>query len=133
MSSIKCKNCGLSNFSSEVECQRCGTLFRPVNRDKRPSRFSLTPLLMAALLGTFAYYLYDGAQDSIEKVNAVDAKRVAAQPAAQPRLSRSEYERQQSGHFGDAVRNSSSLNAHQQQIKQTEKTMQQISNGQTSK
>jgi hypothetical protein len=75
-------------------------------------------------------------QDSVEHVNTNEAKRVGSQPAERPvtpGLSRNEYDRQKSMTYGEAVKNSSSLSAHQQHIKDTEKTMQQISNGQAGK
>ena len=69
--------------------------------------------------------------ESVDEVNAKEAKRVASQPVerpATPGLSRSQYDQQRSGHYGDAVKNSPSLNAHQQRVKDTEKAVQQISN-----
>ena len=136
MNSIKCKQCGLSNFSSEVECLRCGNLLRePVKRGKRPARFSLPGILMITFLGALAYFIYNGAQASIEHVGANDVRRVAAQPTTQPGngFPRSEADQRRAGHVGDAVKNSASLKAHQQHVNQTEKTMQQISNNQTAK
>ncbi len=139
MNSIQCKNCGLKNFSTEAECRRCGYSFLKPTKTKsgdRPKRFSLGSLLIVAVLAGLAYYIYSGTQSSVQQINANDAKRVASQPAAQraePGLSRSEYDRQRSMTYGEAVKNSSSLAAHQQHINETEKAMQQISNGQSGK
>src|SRR5688500_1732596 len=132
MNSIKCKNCGLKNFTADVECRRCGLSFvRPTEkrRDQSPRGFSLmTPLMIALAAGVF-YYFYSGVQNSVEEVNANEAKRVASQPAARPGtqgLSRTEYDRQKAGTYGDAVKNSPGLNAHQQRVNQTERAVQEI-------
>ncbi|MEO8041013.1 MAG: hypothetical protein ABI646_00260, partial [Acidobacteriota bacterium] len=69
MNSIKCKNCGLNNFSSEAECRRCGFSFsKPAKprREKKPRSFSLSTLLIVALLGGLAYYVFVGTENSIE-------------------------------------------------------------------
>ena len=138
MNSIKCKNCGLSNFISEAECRRCGNSFLKSTKakaEKTPSRFSLSSLLFLALLAGLAYFVYSGTQDSVNQVNADEARRIASQPAEQPLggSSRSEYERKKTGTYGDAVKGSSSLSAHQKHIDETQKTMQQISNNQPTK
>ncbi|HUR99604.1 MAG TPA: hypothetical protein VMZ26_16180 [Pyrinomonadaceae bacterium] len=139
MNSIKCKNCGLSNFSTEAECRRCGYSFLKASKPKKektPSRFSLSSLLMIALALGLVYYFYSGTQSSIEKVNANDAKRVASAPAERPvtpGLSRTQYDQQKARTYGDAVKNSSSLAAHQQHVDESQKMMQQISNNQVGK
>ena len=86
-------------------------------------------MMIAAILGV-VYYFYNGVQNSMAEIDAAEAKRVASQPASgQSRgLSRSQQDRQRAGSFGNAVKNSESLNAHQKQIQQTEKAMQQVSN-----
>src|SRR5215218_2415806 len=139
MNSIKCKNCGLSNFSTDVECRRCGNSFLKTSKTKKektPSSFSMSSLLMLAVVGGLVYYFYSGTQSSIEKVNANEANRIASQPAERPLtpgLSRTQYDQQKAGTYGDAVRNSSSLGAHQQHIDDSQKMMNQISNTQTAK
>jgi hypothetical protein len=88
-------------------------------------------LILLASVGGLAYYFFTGTQESVAEVNANEAKRISSQPAerpAAPGLSRSEYDRQRSGHYGDAVKNSPSLNAHQQRVKDSEKAMQQLTN-----
>jgi hypothetical protein len=135
MNSIKCKNCGLNNFPTDIECRRCRTSFQKsskVKEERSRSRFSIWSLLLLALLAGVAYYAYDGTLSSMDKVNANDAKRVASQPAERPLapgLSRTEYDRQKSQTYGDAVRGSQSLADHDKNIQRTEKMMQQISNG----
>ena len=135
MKSIKCKNCGLSNFPTDSECRRCGLSFlksHQAKKEKTPSRFSIWTLLPFIVIGGIAYYFYTGTAESMDKVNAKDANRVASQPAerpAMPGLSRSENDRQRSQSYGDAVRDSKSLADHNKHVQQTEKTMHQISNG----
>jgi hypothetical protein len=139
MNSIKCKNCGLSNFPSDAECRRCGSSFRKTNKakiEKTPSSFSIWSLLPLLVIGAVAYYFYTGTARSIEKVNADDAKRVASQPDERPLLpgaSRTEYDRQKTQSYADAVRGSKSLADHNKRVQESEKTMQQISNGQVGK
>ena len=134
MNSIKCKSCGLTNFPSDIECRRCGNaLLVPAKskREKGPRSFSLSSLLLLALVGGVAYYFYTGTQGSIEQINANEAKRVASQPAERPMtpgLSRTEYDRRKANTYGDAVKNSPGLNAHQQRVNQTEKAVQELSN-----
>jgi|SRR5687768_11049441 len=135
MNSIKCKNCGLNNFASETECGRCGYSFvrsaSEKKRDKTPRSFSLMTPLMIALAAGAVYYFYTGVQSSVDEVNANEAKRAASQPAerpATPGLSRTQYDQQRSGHYGNAVANSASLQAHQKHIDETQKIMQQVSN-----
>ncbi len=134
MNSIKCKSCGLKNFSSDVECRRCGHSFvidQKKKAQRPPRRFSIWSVLMIAFVLGLVYYFYDGVQGTMEGINANDAKRVQSQPKerpATPGLSRSEHDRGRSGHYGDAVKDSQSLKAHDQRSKDTEKAIQQISN-----
>lgn len=134
MNSIKCKNCSLPNFPDDLECRRCGfSFFKAVKkREKTPSRFSIWTLLMLIILGGLVYYVFNGAQESIDQVTADELKRSASQPAERPvapGLSRSEYDRQKTQTYADSVRGSQSLADHNKHIQQTEKVMQQISNG----
>lgn len=133
MNSIKCNNCGLKNFASDIECRRCGFSFVQAALKKRqrpPRRFSIWSLLMIAGVLGVVYYFYSGVQTSVDEITASEAKRVASQPAAQPTqgLSRTQHDQQRAGHYGDAVKNSQSLNAHQKRVEETEKTVQQLSN-----
>jgi hypothetical protein len=134
MHSIKCKNCGLKNFSSDFECRRCGYSFVVEQKKKAqrpPRRFSVWSLLMIAFVLGLVYYFYNGVEGTMEEINANEARRAGSQPKerpAVPGLSRSEYDRQRKGHYGEAVKNSPSLGAHNQHIKETEKAMQQVSN-----
>ena len=139
MNSIKCKNCGLSNFPTDVECRRCGFSFlktQKPKKEKTPSSFSILTLLPVLFVGAVAYYFYAGTAESVDKVNANEAKRVASQPDERPLLpgaSRTEYDRQKTQSYADAVRGSKSLADHNKRVQESEKAMQQISNGQVGK
>ena len=139
MNSIKCKNCGLSNFPTDLECRRCGLSFskpQKPKKEKTPSSFSILTLLPVFVIGGVAYYFYAGSAESVDKVNANEAKRVASQPAERPLLpgaSRTEYDRQKSQSYADAVRGSKSLADHNKRVQESEKAMQQISNGKVEK
>jgi ribosomal protein L37E len=134
MNSIKCKSCGLKNFPSDFECRRCGHSFvveQKKSAQRPPRRFSVFSLLVIVFVLGLVYYFYNGVQGTMGEINSNEAKRVQSQPKerpATPGLSRSEYDRQRSGHYGDAVKNSPSLEAHKAHIKETEKAMQQVSN-----
>jgi hypothetical protein len=97
---------------------------------RQPRRFSVGSLLMIALVLGVVYYFYNGVEGTMEEIDANEAKRLQSQRKQQPApgLSRTEQDRQRSGHYGDAVKNSPSLGAHNQHIKETEKAMQQVSN-----
>ena len=133
MNSITCKNCGLKNFPLDTECKRCGYSFVAYTRRKttaKPRRFSVWSLLMIAMVLGVVYYFYDGVQRSMQEIEANEAKRVAAQLPRQrvPGRSRTQSDQQRTATYADAVKNSSSLNAHQQRVKDTEKAVQQVSN-----
>src|SRR4030095_8964577 len=135
MNSIKCKNCGLTNFPNDPECRRCGNSFLKspkAKKEKTPTRFSVWTLLLLAFFTALAYYVYTGTLQSMEQVNTNEAKRTASQPAERPvapGLSRSEYDKQKTQTYAGAVRDSQSLADHNKHIQETEKVMQQISNG----
>lgn len=134
MNSIKCANCGLSNFSTDLECRRCGKLlYRPTDRitsNKPPRRNALISLLIFAALAAGGYYMYTGLKASVNQVSSNDTKRVAAQPANQPDagLSRTEADRQRSQRVGNFVGISSGLNEQANRTRQTEQTIQQMTN-----
>ena len=131
MNSITCKKCGLKNFARAADCTRCGYSFANVRRGKKPRRFSVWSLLMIAMVCWVVHYFYQGVQQSMQELQENEARRVAAQYKLQKRntgLSRSQSEQRRAETFGDAVKNSSSLNAHQQRVNETEKTLKQASN-----
>lgn len=133
MNSIKCNNCGLQNFASDTECRRCRSSIVPAahkRKEKTPRRFSVWSLLMIAAVLAVVYYFYTGVENSVGEVEMNETRRLSSQPAPQATqgLSRTQYDQQRAGHYGDAVKNSQSLNAHQKRVEETEKAVQQLSN-----
>jgi hypothetical protein len=133
MRSAKCPNCGLANYSTDVECRRCGKLlYRPTDRvvtEKPPIRNSLITLLIFVALGAGGYYIYSEMQASVSKVGANEAKRVAAQPPPQqPGSSRAVQDRERSQRVANAVGASNSLAAHEQRVRETENMMNNLTN-----
>ncbi len=135
MSAIKCPSCGLSTFSADTNCRRCGKLiYRPTDRvvkDKPPIWNGIVSIAIFAALAIVGYYLYSGMQSSVEQYSATDAKRVAAQPAAadaQKGLSRTAEDRMRAQRVGNAVNISPALAEHNKRVKETEKMMNSVSN-----
>jgi hypothetical protein len=134
MNSVKCPNCGLSNFSTDVECRRCRKLlYRPTDRiasQKPPRRNTLISLLIFTVIAAAGYYIYMGIKASVSEVSTGEAKRVAAQPKNQPDagLSRTEADRQRSQRVANAVGASSGLNEHANRTQQTQQTIDQLTN-----
>lgn len=136
MNSIKCAKCRLANFATEEACRRCGApLVQHANQTTRtgkpPRGFSLAPVALIAIVVGFLYYAYYGMQDSVNKINANEANRVAAQAIDKTAgLSRTEYDKQRSGQYGNAIKNNPSFEAQKKHNEETQKTMQAASNGQ---
>lgn len=131
MSSIKCRKCNLNNFSTDVECQRCGSPLSERSRaEKRSSSgFSIYPLIFLAIAGGIAYYTYSGVRENVSQINANEANRVAAQANQQGQgLSRTEYDRQRAGQYGNAVKDSPALAESQRRNEERQKIMEQVSN-----
>ena len=126
MNRTKCSRCGLVNLVSDLSCRRCGHENRPKNsynsspmspREAAKRSSFLWTALFLALIGGAAYYLR-----SLNEVNGTDAKRVAEQPANKPAapLSRTEYDRQRAGQYGNAIQKSPGLaesQKHNEEIK----------------
>ncbi len=136
MKSIKCKNCGLSNFELDAECRRCGHwLSHSANvsaapATKRPGRFSLASLLVYVLVAAGGYYLYISMQRSIMDVNAADAYRVGTQPPqrAQPAgLSRNEQDRQHANQVGKTIKENPSSVEQRKHNEETQELIQEAS------
>ena len=135
MKTIKCKNCGLSNFEADGECRRCGTwLLHSANvgapTTKRPGRFSLSSLLVYVLVAAGGYYLYTSMQRSITDVNAADAYRVGTQAPQKPQapgLSRNEIDRQHSNQVGATIKENPSLIEQRKHNEETEELIKEAS------
>jgi hypothetical protein len=126
----------LTNFAYDEACRRCGTLFlqKPKSKAKTPRRFSFGSLLIVAFAAGFAYYLYQGMQKSADDVYADELKRIEEQKKDKTAgLSRSEYEKQRTGTYFQAVKSSNSLSAHDEHIAETQKAMEAASNAQQGK
>jgi len=110
MSSIRCKYCGLANFTDALVCKRCGNQLRRPDKKKPPVRFSIYSLLTFAVVGVIVYYAIGGFENSMDKVNADEKHQQDLRRAENPNnLSRTDYDRQRANTFGGAVRNSNSL------------------------
>lgn len=135
MSVVKCPSCGLSTFSADTNCRRCGKLiYRPTNRvvtEKPPIRNTIISLAIFAALCVGGYYVFSGMQSSVQKYSDKDTKRAAAQPtvpAAERGLSRTAEDRMRAQRVGNAVNISPALAEHNKRVKETEKMMNSISN-----
>ncbi|MCA1589599.1 MAG: zinc finger Ran-binding domain-containing protein [Acidobacteria bacterium] len=131
MNSAKCKKCGLSNFAVDPECRRCGAPLstKQGSRQARP-RFSVLSILIVPAVAIGVYYILFGTRDSVADVNSREANRVGVQPA-QPSdagLSRSEYDRQRAQRVGNALSLNPDLEKHTNRTKETEKTIEHLSN-----
>ena len=136
MSSNKCKKCGLTNFAYDDACRRCDTLLlpKPKPKAKTPRRFSFGSLLIIAFAAGFAFYLYQSMQKSADDVYADELKRIEEQKKDKTAgLSRSEYEKQRTGTYFEAVKSSNSLSAHNEHIAETQKAMEAATNAQQGK
>lgn len=126
MNSMKCKSCGLVNFSTDDVCRRCaGPLSSAVNRGGRlPRRISITPILLVAVVGIAAYYFY-GSSTGVPSGNANLG--TTTDPQA-PALSRTEYDRARAAQYKNAVANSNSFTQSQKHNEDLHRAMQQASN-----
>lgn len=131
MNSLKCINCGLTNFPDVFDCRRCGeSLFsgrQQKARTQTPRWLSVWSLLMIALVLGVVYYFYQGVQREMDEIDANEAQRIATQPKQQPGFPRSQSDRQRAGQVGDAVKNSAALNTAQRHNLENEAAMQQVS------
>lgn len=133
MNSTKCRKCGLTNFATDRECGRCGTpLSRKIKKSGSRPQISITAVVIFAAVAVAFYYIFLGAQKSVDKVNTAEASRVGAQPALPPDAgrSRAEYDRYRSQTVANAVGAAPGLAAHDNRTQQTENAINQIANSQ---
>ena len=131
MEGIKCSNCRLVNLASEYSCRRCGHEIgrsgsnRPQGADDASKiRSWLYTLLALTLIGGAAAYLYFGFEKSYTQIGSSEANRIAQQPKTQPLdQTRSQFEKQQAGHYGSAIQNSNGLAQSQKHVDDVEKLM----------
>lgn len=132
MNSVRCRKCGLANFAEAIHCGRCSAQLystSPQKKEKRPRRFSIISLAIYAALIYGGYYLYLDAKRSIEEVNDSDAYRAGSHVLPKASRSRREQDRQRASNYGDAVKDSPSLEAKRKQEEQTKKAMEQALGG----
>lgn len=134
MDSIKCSHCGLTNLGSDDRCRRCGGGFHhfaapkprgggPRDRAKKSS--PLYTLLIIALLGGGAYYLYTGVKNSYDHIQETEAQRFAGQPIKTPAplTSRTESDRRRAEPYKNAIANSQSISASDKRLAEAQKLM----------
>jgi len=124
MSSIKCKNCGLTNFPDANACSRCGNPFIRRSKEQKSRKPSIFALIAFGVVAVIAYYAFGGFEQSMNQVNAVEANRIASQPKQQDAgLSRTEYDQKHAGQYGSAIQNSNSLSENQKHNDEIQKAM----------
>lgn len=132
MQGNKCKNCGLVNLSSDKVCRRCSRfvdgsgssgsdVLSPREAAKRSS--SLYTLLVLTVIAAGVYYLYSEIGRSFEKVNTVEADRIATQPQPAPLTTRSEADKQRTQSFKTAIQNSPGIAQTDKRLAETKKLM----------
>jgi hypothetical protein len=121
MSSIRCKYCGLTNFADAFVCKKCGNQLKRGEKQRPPVRFSFYTLLSLAVVGAIVYYSIGGFEKAFDQVSRDESQQQSVKKAENPNnLSRTEYDRQRSNQFGNAVRDSGSLsqaNNHNDELK----------------
>jgi hypothetical protein len=128
MDDSKCKKCGLVNFGFDSNCRRCGNVLgtmRPIRENGTKSGWSPSSLFYTlvalALIGSAVYYIFSGFERSYDQVRTTEATRAAQQPKDQPVQTRSQFQKQQTGTYGTAVKNSNGLMQSQQHVNDIEK------------
>ena len=110
MSSIRCKYCGLANFTDALACKRCGNPLKQPDKKKAPIRFSFYSLLTFAIVGVIVYYAVGGFENTMDKVNSDEKHRQDLRRAENPNnLSESDLRRQRANSFVGVVSNSNSM------------------------
>lgn len=132
MNSIKCKSCGLSNFSSEKACRRCGNGFHDLPISKAtPASSARSYLPIVLVLGVLAagYYFYTGSDKAVTQAEAPVGKQPAIKtPEPSQGLTRMEHDRQRAANVGDAIKQNPGLEAQKKQQEETQRIMQQVAN-----
>jgi hypothetical protein len=131
MEGMKCGQCRLVNPSTEITCRRCGHLIGIASSDRvRGPREAargaswLYTILALALIGSAVAYVFFGLEKSYNKIEMDETKRTDKQPKTQPtEQTRSQFEKQQTGHYGTAIQNSNGLAQSQKHVDEVEKLM----------
>lgn len=134
MNSIRCSNCGLTNFASEEQCKRCGGFLgfneSPVAKETNgmPVRFSLAKLIVIPALAFGGYYIYSNylSGPTSPKPRMQNASNISDVRPSQQTLS--DIDRQKTQRIANAVGVAPGLNAHDQRTKETDRIMNAVSN-----
>jgi len=118
MGGSKCNHCGLVNLASDTICRRCGERFagpirgrKPAGpRDRAKSSSRLWPLLALAVVGAAIYYVYSGAERSVQSV-----------PSMTPGVPVTRSQQTQANAYKTAVQNSNGLAQGQKHTAEIEK------------
>jgi len=122
MGGSKCSRCGLINLATDNICRRCGEEFRSVTwkssapvgpRDRARRSSPLWPLLALTVIGAAVYYVFTGAEASIQSVGQT----TPGTPIAPARQS-------QPTAYKTAVQNSNGLSQGQKHTAEIEKLTQ---------
>ena len=129
MNGSKCSKCGLVNLESDLTCKRCDSPTWTTGKSTGPTLGSMFKsafytILALALVGSAAMYIFSGVERSYDQVGASETKRLASQPKVQPtEQTRTQFEKQQAGHYGTAVQNSNGLAQSQKHNEEIDKLM----------
>jgi hypothetical protein len=81
-------------------------------------------LLALTLIGSAVWYVFTGFENSYTQVEKNETKRLAGQSNSQPaEQTRSQFERQQTGHYSSALQNSNGLAQSQKHNDEVKKLM----------
>ena len=84
----------------------------------------LYTLVALTLIGSAVAYVFFGFESSYTQVGSRETNRIAQQPKTQPLdQTRSQFEKQQAGHYGSAIQNSNGLAQSQKHVEEVEKLM----------
>jgi len=136
MNKEKCTKCGLTNLPTDLACRRCGN---PVGDNFMHSSPRLGPrqaarkgswlstLVLIALLGGAAWYLFSGVEKSYDSVKTAEQSRPGAQfnKPADTLGTRSQFEQQQKQNFKTAIQNSKGLAESQRHTQEVQKLVDQ--------
>lgn len=134
MNSIKCTNCGLTNFATEEQCKRCGGAlgfgdFASTRESAAmPRRISLGKPIFLLILVLGGYYVYSNYLSTPAKPKP-KAENVTKMSDIQPsQQTRSEMEKERTKRIATAVGAAPGLNAHETRTKETDRLMNSVSN-----